>query len=224
MSSAPSSPPTSECRRQARRVRRSARRSRRPAGGRSHAGADVARRLALGADCRHRRDHPAVHQPAILAAVFHRLHPAQHRIFLSADRADAALHLPDLSELGTIAARPRSLVRHPVFRPDLRLRHRPDAPRAQGRGGRLGIRRRADHRHRRRSRDVGGADGGAAPHRRLEPVCSASFRSPSIRCLQTRIGLARSAARNRPSSRRHRITCCQAKACSAFRSRRSPTP
>ena len=37
-------------------------------------------------------------------------------------------------------------------------------------------------------------------------------------------GLGRFAERNRRSNRPLPITCCQAKACSAFRSRRSPTP
>ena len=206
------------------RVRRSARQPRQPAGGRSHAGADLARRLALGADRRHRGDDPALHQPAILAALLHRLHPAQHRIFLSADRADAAVHLPDLSGFGTRAARSHPLVRHPAVRPDLRLRHRADAQRAQGRGGRLGIRRRADAGDRRGPRDVVRADGSAAPHRRLEPAAQRVSPSPSIRCSPTPNGSARSAAPNRPSNRRPPITCCQARACSAFRSRPSPTP
>ena len=115
-------------------------------------------------------DHPVVHQPAILAAVFHRLYPAQHRIFLSADRVDAAVHVPDLSGNGERAARPHSLVRRPALRADLRLRHLADAERPQGGGIRLGIRRRADERDRCRPRHVGRADGGAAAHRRLEPV------------------------------------------------------
>ena len=37
-------------------------------------------------------------------------------------------------------------------------------------------------------------------------------------------GSGRSAARNRPSSRPPPITCCRARACSAFRFRPSPTP
>ena len=42
-----------------------------------------------------------------------------------------------------------------LFVADLRLRHRADAHRPQGRGGRLGIRRRADARDRRRPRRCG---------------------------------------------------------------------
>ena len=52
-------------------------------------------------------------------------------------------------------ARPNSLVRHPAFRRHLRLRHSADAQRPQGGGSRLGIRRRADARHRRRRHHVG---------------------------------------------------------------------
>src|SRR4051794_29316394 len=100
--------------------------------------------MALGADTGHRRDHPALYQPAILAAVLRRLYPAQYRIFLSADRVDAAVHLPDLSGLGILAARPYPLDRHYLLRADLRIRHRADANRAQGCRSRMGIRRRAD--------------------------------------------------------------------------------
>ena len=81
---------------QADRVRRSAL-GRQPAGSRGHAGPHPARFVALGADRRRCGDHPAVHQPAVHAALLRRLHPAQHRVLLSADRADAAVHLPDLS-------------------------------------------------------------------------------------------------------------------------------
>ncbi len=85
------------CRGEENRVRRSPRQH---AGSRGHARAHAARGLALGAGGGNRRHHPALHQPAILAALLHRLHPAQYRIFLSADRADAALHVPDLSGNG----------------------------------------------------------------------------------------------------------------------------
>ena len=89
---------------------------------------------------------------------------------------------------------------------------------------RLGVRRRAEKRHRRRPRDVVRADGGAAPHRRLEPAAERASRSRSIRCLPTPNGSARSAAPNPRSNRPPPITCCRAKACSAFRSRPLPTP
>ena len=103
------------------------------------------RRLALGADRRHRGDDPALHQPAILAAVLHRLHPAQHRIFLSADRADAAVHVPDLSGNGD-ARRSIAFPGTTSCCSSLTFGSAivPDAQRAQGRRSRLGIRRRAD--------------------------------------------------------------------------------
>ena len=75
---------------------------------------------------------------------------------------------------------------------------------------------------RRRPRHVGPADGGAAPHRRLEPAAErAALHGLSAVC---RRALARAAARapSRRSSRRPPITCSRARACSAFRSRPSP--
>src|SRR5438876_10522283 len=44
----------------------------------------------------------------------------QYGIFLSADRADAAVHVPDLSGFGAVAARSHSLVRRSAVRSDLR--------------------------------------------------------------------------------------------------------
>ena len=61
------------------------------------------------------------------------------------------------------------------------------------------------------------ADGGAAAHRRLEP---AAERAPLHRLSAVRgspAGSGRSAARSRRWSRRPPITCCRARACSAFR-------
>ena len=119
----------------------------------------------------HRGHHPALHQPAILVAVLYRIHPAQHRIFLSADRADAAVHVPDLSRAPRpLAARSHPLVRHPAVRADVRLLHLLMLNVRKAAEAGLGIRRRAEQRHRRRPRDVVRADGGAAPHRRLEPA------------------------------------------------------
>ena len=194
------------------------------AGSRSHARANVARGVALGAGGRDRGHHPFVHQPAILAALLHRLHAAQHRVFLSPDRADAAVHVPDLSGNRERAARSNSLVRHPAFCRHLRLRHPPDAQRPQGGGSRLGIRRRADDRHRRRRHHVGGADGGVAAHRRLEPAAerAAVYGLSAVRRREMVGTVPRH--RNRRSNRRRPITCCRAKACSAFRSRPLPTP
>ena len=71
-------------------------------------------------------------------------------------------------------------------------------------------------------RHVGDADGGAAPHRRLEPAAqrAAVHGLSAVR----RRALARAAARrsSRRSSRRPPITCSRTRACSAFRSRPSP--
>ena len=69
----------------------------------------------------------------------------------------------------------------------------PDVQRAQGGRARLGVRRRADAGDRRGLRHVGAADGGAAPHRRLEPAAGACCPSRSIRCLPTRAGSGRCA-------------------------------
>ena len=206
------------------RVRGSARRHRQPAGSRSHAGACPARRLALGAGGRNRGHHSLVHQPAILAALLHRLYPAQHRIFLSADRADAAVHVPDLSGNRDGAARPHSLVRPVAVCRDLCRLDLADAERAQGRAVRLGIRRRAAERDRGRPRDVVRADGGAAAHRRLEP---AAERAPLHRLSAVRRSQMAWTVQGHRSSRSTRpppITCCRARACSAFRSRLLPTP
>ena len=101
----------------------------------------------------------------------------------------------------------------------------PDAQRAQGGRARLGVRRRADAGDRARGFvDVGAADGGAAPHRRLEPAVE----RPALHGLSAvcRRGLARPAARatSRRSSRRPPTTCSPARACSASRSRPSPRP
>ena len=208
-----------------RRVRRSARQPRQSAGGRSHAGADPARRLALGADRRHRRDDPAVHQPAILAAVLHRLHPAQHRIFLSADRADAAVHLPDLSghrnaRRSIASPGTTSCCSSLTFGSAIVLMR--SVRKAAEAGWEFGGA--PTPCDRRRPRDVGRADGSAAPHRRLEPAAQrAPLHRLSAVCRRQH-GSGRSAAPNRRSSRRPPITCCRARACSAFRSRPSPTP
>ena len=184
---------------EANRIRGSARRHRQSAGSRGHAGADLARRMALGAGGGDRGDDPAVHQPAILAALLHRLHPAQHRIFLSADRPDAAVYVPDLSGNGDRAARPHSLVRSVAVRRDLRRLDLADAQRAQGRAVRLGIRRRAAKRDRGRPRDVVRADGGAAAHRRLEP---AAERAPLHRLSAVRRSkLARAVPRSQLDAR-----------------------
>ena len=102
------------------------------------------RRVALAADRRDRRDHLPVHQPAVHAALLHRLHAAQHRIFLPADSVHAAVHVPDLSGDGLGAARSRALVRRGAVRRDDRRVRLPDAQRAHGGRARLGVRRRAD--------------------------------------------------------------------------------
>ena len=110
-----------------------------------------------------------------------------------------------------------------VFR-DGRQRRLPDVQRAQGGRARLGVRRRADAGDRRRARHVGGADGGAAPHRGLEPAAerAAVHRLSAVcRCFA---GSVPSRATSRRSSRRRPTTCSPARACSASRSRRSRTP
>ncbi len=109
-------------------------------------------------------------ESAILAAVFYRLHPAQYRIFLPSDRVDATVYVPDFSRHRDGSSRPNSLVRHSPVRIDVRRSNLVDAQHPQGRAIRLGIRGRTKKRHRSRPRDVVRADGGAAAHRRLEPV------------------------------------------------------
>src|SRR5882724_11647725 len=152
------------------RIRRSSRRYRQPAGSRSHPRAHAARGMALGARRRDGGHDPALYQPAILVAVLYRLHPAQHRIFLSADRADAAVHIPDLSRHRDRSARPHSLVRHHPVRTDVWRLDLADAQHPKSGAIGLGIRRRPQKRHRSRPRDVVRADGGAAADRRLEPA------------------------------------------------------
>jgi TRAP transporter 4TM/12TM fusion protein len=75
----------------------------------------------------------------------------------------------------------------------------PDVQHPQGRRARLGVRRRADPVICRPD-DVVRADGGAAPHRRLEPAAQSSCPSRSIRCSRTHRGSARSAARSPTSN------------------------
>ena len=69
-----------------------------------------------------------------------------------------------------------------------------------------------------------GADGGAAAHRRLEPAAerAAVYGLSAVRRREMAGTVPRH--RNRRSNRRPPITCCRAKACSAFRSRPLPTP
>ena len=111
-----------------------------------------------------------------------------------------------------------------LFAGDGRLLALPHVQRAQGGRARLGVRRRAAARERRRSRHVGGADGGAAPHRRLEPALErAALHGLSAVC-RSRAGSGRSGAISRPSIRRSPITCSPTRACSAFPCRRSPRP
>ena len=143
--------------------------------------------VATGAD-----DLP-LHQPAVHAALLHRLHAAQHRIFLSAHSLHAAVHVPDLSGNGYGIARSRSLVRRRPVRRDDRLVGLPDDERPRGGRARLGVLRRADAGRCRRVCHVGDPDGGAAPHRRLEP---AAQRSPlhGLSAVRRR-ALARAAAR-----------------------------
>ena len=105
--------------------------------------------VATGAD-----DLP-LHQPAIHAALLHRLHAAQHRIFLSAHSVHAAVHVPDLSGNGYGVARSRSLVRHRAVRRDDRVVRLPDAQRPRGGRARLGVLRRADAGRRRRASPCG---------------------------------------------------------------------
>ena len=93
----------------------------------------------------------------------------------------------------------------------------------RGRRARLGVRRSAAADHLGGLRDVVRAAGGAAPHRRLEPD---AVRVP-LHCLSAvrrrHRGSARSRATSRRSTRRPPITCCRPRACSASRSRPSPT-
>ena len=134
----------------------------------------------------------------------------------------AALHVPDLSGEQLRPARPRALVRRrPVPRHGGR-RGLPDGQRAQGGRARLGVRRRADAGDRGGLRSVGAPDGGAAPHRRLEPAAerAAVHGLPAV-CRRS-AGSGRCAASSRRSSRPPPITRCPTRACSASRSRRSP--
>ena len=77
------------------------------------------------------------------------------------------------------------------------------------------LRRRPDH--------VGAADGGAAPRRRLEPAAQRLSVHRLSRCLPTRNGSGRSAARSPTWTSSPPTTCCPAKACSASRCRPLPT-
>src|SRR5581483_9648379 len=141
-----------------------------PRRGRGHAGAQVEGPVALAAGAGDGGHHLPVHQPAVHAAILRRLHAAQYGILLPAHRLHAALHVPHLPGQREGAARPDRLVRRAAVPRQHRQRALPDVQRAQGGRARLGVRRRAAARDRRRPRHVGGADGGAAADRRLEPA------------------------------------------------------
>ena len=171
------------------RMRRRPGRSRRPPRPRRCRGAwRVAAR-------RRRRGHDLpVRQPAVRAALLRRLHAAQHRVLLRARAGDAAVRVRDLPGHAARAARPRAVVRRRALRGHCRRRALPDAPHPQGGGARLGVRRRAGAGGVGRLLHVGAADGGAAPHRRLEPraLHLAVHVLPALR----RRGLAGPAARH----------------------------
>ena len=144
--------------------------SRRPGRGRGHARAQADGLLALAARRHDGRHDRAVHQPAVHAALLRRLHAAQHGVLLPPVLCMLPFTFLHLSGKrartgstgfpGTTCAVPR----------DGRRLALPDVQRAQGGRTRLGVRRRAHARERRRPRHVGAADGGAAPHGWLEPA------------------------------------------------------
>ena len=138
--------------------------------GRSNARSPPHRLLALAPRRAYGGHDLPVHQPAVHAALLHRLHTAQHRILLPAHRSDAAVHVSDLSRWREGAAGPHPLVRRGAVRHHDRVGHLSDAQHSVSRRTRLGVHRRSAARRRRRSRDVVRADGSAAAHRRMEPA------------------------------------------------------
>ena len=173
------------------RLCRSARCAGRSGRERGVTGAQAHRRVALAAGGRNRGDHLPVHQSAVHVALLPRLYAAQHRVLLPADRVHAALYVCDLPGQHDRAARQNSLVRRAAVPLHRHLRRLPDVQRAQGGRARLGVRRHPPAGDGRGPRHVGHADGGAAPHRRLEPAAErpALHRLSAVRrCALARAG------------------------------------
>ena len=162
--------------------------------------------LALDADRRHRADDLPLHQPAVLAALLRRLHAAQHRVFLPADRVDAAVHVPDLPGNQHRISRSHSLVRPGAVRDHVRRVDLPDAVHPRGRVEWMGVRRRAPGRDLCRRDHVGPADGGAAAHWRLEPAAerAALHRLPAV----CRRKMARAVPGHRVDARSGHLLSC----------------